>query len=289
MCRNARRRLVPRRAAQGAWTGSQGGGGYGGGRFTESPEKPPSPPSPLLQNPGQPPGRLRRRRYTALGRRATPGLRRVPISENPLPFQWSGSSAPLATETSPPFHPHLLPPSAPAPPHTPRAVPLPHYIPSHHPGVQPPPPPQGTPTPPPQAPRVSFLPPPPRPGYATLTRPAPPRQRPPHCPPSPGPATQRPPPARVPRPPEQSARGWPAGPGAAAMLAGAANKGARPEPEAPARSPAGRGRCTGAARRPDNAPRPAAPRAPPPLNAPRPRSRCGARSPAVHRPHLLAS
>ena len=72
------------------------GRGNGGG-VTEIPEKPPSPPSPLLQNPGQPPGRLRRRRYTALGRRATPGLRRVPTSPAHLLLLPSTPSALAAT------------------------------------------------------------------------------------------------------------------------------------------------------------------------------------------------
>lgn len=81
----------------------------------------------------------------------------------------------------------------------------------------------------------------PLPGPASVTQHSP---RPPLPAPTASPPRRTAPPARD-RGVRNKARGA-AGPGAAAMLAGAANKGVRPE--APARSPAGRGRCAGAAR-----------------------------------------
>lgn len=169
------------------------------------------------------------------------------------------------------------PPSLTASPRGLNPVPPHHTVPHRlapAPGGPVPAPPSGpSPSPAPSRAQGVPFPLPAQPGYTTLTPPAPTGTR-RIVPPAPGP---RCPGVR------NKARGA-AGPGAAAMLAGAANKGVRPE--APARGPAGRGRCAGVARTMSRGPplpgycRPSVR----PTRAPR-----GACSPTTHRPHLPAT
>ncbi|DAA26557.1 TPA: hypothetical protein BOS_106 [Bos taurus] len=74
---------LPRRAAQGAWTSSQGGGGIEGGGYRDT-RKTTFSAKPTAAEPRQPPGRLRRRRpgYATLTRPAPPP---APAALPPLP------------------------------------------------------------------------------------------------------------------------------------------------------------------------------------------------------------
>lgn len=216
--------------------------GKGAVGVTGSPKQPPSPPGPPPR-PTDSAGLQVITRRTSSPPIPSQGSHRVHASQG-IPHRLATDSvgrprpSPPHIFSQPSPHP-FLPASLPFRPPRPRGlVPFP---------LPPAPPPPGGPVSHPQ----------PSPRYATHpTAPASARRI--------GPPPQVAPPARG-RGARNKARGA-AGPGAAAMLAGAVNKGERPE--APARGPAGRGRCTGATRCPDNAPWPAAPRAPPPLSEP---------------------
>lgn len=242
MQKHARRRLVPRRAARARPRQPRGG------KWKYRERKTTFSQAHCCRTPGSQPG-LRRRRYTALGRRATPGLPEGPDLE-PL-LSMVRFQRPLATR------PYSFPPPPPSPPPpspspSPEGRSPPHYIPSHHPEVQPPPPPQGDSYTAPQAPRGLIPSSPAQAGLCSLTRPAP----------TPAPAALPPlPRASHPAPPARSSAeasrtkraGLADGPGGGSHVGrGVVQRRAAPRPPPEAR-PAG-GRCTGAARRPDNAP-----------------------------------